>query len=74
MNTTSPATLKDPLRACEPGLAATDHMIFLPKIEAEAQGTFEVMGGAPQSVGLKLNVVTPDDAAAPTFNLMVLNT
>jgi hypothetical protein len=52
MKTTSPAILKDPLLACEPGLAATNQMIFLPKIEAEAQGTFELIAAVAHSVGL----------------------
>jgi hypothetical protein len=54
-------------------LAVTAQFTLVPELEADAQATFEVTGAAGQSRGKGTNTMTPDEAEASTFMVLVVS-
>ena len=69
----SPATIRAPLLVWEPGLLVTDQLTVLLAADIEAQDTFELAEEGVQLVELGVTDSEPDEAAAPTIRLVLLN-
>jgi hypothetical protein len=72
MVTRRPASLKDPTRHWEPGLAVTAQLTLLPKVEADAQLRLELVDAGGQSVGVGVTVIVPEDASGLASTMLVL--
>jgi hypothetical protein len=69
----SPATVMAPLLVCGLELLVTDQLTVLSVADAEAQDTFELGEDGVQLVELGVTDSDPDEAAAPTIRLVLLN-
>src|SRR5258708_13096251 len=64
-----PPMVKFPVRVCEVEFAVADQLALMTGTDTDAHATFDDAAGAPQSLGVGVIAIFPEDAAGPILTL-----
>jgi len=61
--------VKFPVRVCEVEFAVADQLALMTGTDTDAHATFDDAAGAPQSLGVGVIAIFPEEAAGPILML-----